>query len=214
MSSEAKKWIKEKFTNQYALADKLGWQRSKVSKLLTGRQEWSEDDVLEVAKLTGSSPVTLSRILRGKDIIGDPYQYNYVRSWGPDTNNRSPDPDTWVEKAEWRFPRFFMKALGFIEDMDESNYKVWWVRGHANSPRYCEGDFLIINTALDTLQGSGDYLVDMGGYADSRGIEQYRDEDDIERWHLTSYNPDYPNRIVKPRSYRILGGIVGQMRSV
>lgn len=214
MSQEAKKWIKDKFQNQYELADKLGWQRSKVSKLLTGRQEWTEDDILQVAELTKSSPVTLSRILRGKDIIGDSTPYSYIRSWGPAVGARSPDPDTWVEKAEWRVPTFFLKQLGFIEDMHESQYKVWWVRGHANAPRYCETDFLIVNTALTSLMGAGDYLIDMGGYADSRGIESYIDEDDIPRWHLTSYNPDYPNRIVKPHTYRILGGIVGQMRSV
>ena len=212
--NEQQDWVKEHFGSQYRLADELGWQRSKVSKLLTGKQEWTEDDILAVAALTASSPVTLSRLFRGREMLDNEYSYSYIRSWGPEVGNRNPDPKTWVDKAEWRFPAFFMESMGMIEDISDEAYKIWWVRGHSNAPRYCEGDFLIVNTGLKSLQGTGDYLIDMGGHADSRGIESYMDEEGIWRWCLTCYNPDYPDRVVKPESFEILGGIVGQIRPV
>ena len=195
-----------KFTNQYALADQLGWQRSKVS--TTGRQNWSEDDK-QAAKLTCTSSYTKSHFARqGHYRRSVPVQLCAVL--GSDTTIVAP---TCGSKSRVALPLLHGRPW-VHRGYERKRLQGLCVRGKANSPRYCEGDFLIVNTALDSLQGSGDYLVDMGGFADSRGIEQYRDEDDIERWHLTCHNPEYSDRIVKPRSYRILGGIVGQMRSV
>ena len=214
MSSEAKKWIKDTFASQYALADKLGWQRSKVSKLLTGRQKWSEDDIFQVAELTGISPVAISRILRGKEMAADVYNYNSIQSWGPNPNDRSPDPNTWIAKEVWRVPRIFMEKMGFTEEFNENDYKIWSVIGRANSPRYNEHDFLVVNTAIKSITGTSDYLVDMGGYADSRSIEPFTDNDGMASWNLSSYNPDFADRTVRRNAYKILGAIVGQIKPV
>ena len=212
---EARNWIKEQFGTQSNLAKKAGWQHTKVSKLLGGKQPWTEEDIETVSKLTGASAVTLGRLLRGKGVYtSDGYQYDSIRSWGPEPGNRSTDPETWIDKAVWQLPSYVLYGMGKIEDMSEDSYKVVWVRGHSNAPRINEGDFLIVNTAIKEVSGAGNYLVNMGKYADCRGIEDYKDQDGERRWFLTTHNPDYPDRIVPPESYEILGGVVGHIRPI
>ena len=214
-NEKARTWIREKFGTQSNLATKAGWPHTKVSKLLSGKQSWTEDDIERVSDLTGDSPVKLGKLLRGRPVNTlDTYGYHAIRSWGPEPGYRYTDPTKWADKSIWTLPTYVLHSMGKIEEINEDAYKVVWVQGRANAPRMNEGDFLIINTAVKDVSVVGDYLINMGEYADCRGIEDHLDKYGARQWLLTTHNPEYPDRIVPFNSYEILGRVVGHIRPI
>lgn len=193
--------IKERYGTQVQLAAHLGWQCSKVSKLLSGKQSWTDDDINKVAESFNEKPSYIGSIVREK-ATADGTGYSRLGSWDP------------KEEAVWRFPKHVINSLSQHDGTPDNAYKLYRVQGQANAPRFKKGWFLIIDTSIKSYVGARDYLINMGGYTDTRYIEYYVNEDGRPLWSLASHAPDRPVRAVNANVYTILGAVVGQLQSL
>ena len=201
MQCTLRSMIKERYGTQERLAAYLGWHHTKVSKLLYGKQSWTDDDIIKVAKSLNEKPSYIGSIVREQAIV-DGTIYSHLGSWDLD------------EEAVWRFPRNVVNNFSPKDGTSDDAYKIYRVNGQANAPRFKEGWFLIVDTSIKSYVGERDYLLDMGEYNDTRYIESYVGEDGRPLWSLASHAPDRPVRAVNANVYTILGAVVGQIQSI
>ena len=76
--------IRKRFDTQGQFCAAAGWPTSKLSKLLSEKQSWKDDDLLTASRLLGCSMPTLFRLIHGTEVAGTQDEDSYtVRSFGP-----------------------------------------------------------------------------------------------------------------------------------
>lgn len=196
--------IRRRFATKKAFAIAVGWEPSKVTKVVNGLQPWSDADIADTAKALNVSIFTVARMVkRAPYVVAEDDNAVAITCLAADNQLRG-------EHAEnvWKIPNSVYRTF---TDAPADQVAIMKVVGDAMAPVYSNGDHVLIDRSFRKPTAVADYVISTGVSLELKTIQILlgQSEPIVE---LRCYNPDYTPIQMALASVRIVGRIVGHLR--